>query len=210
MKSILDKIVQNDLLHGKWLNTLSFMENAGARKISACEDITKTGIMQLKHAAEEHRHAYYLKKQLAKLGQHNFEFYDPQSMLGGSASMQYLHRLDVLSCRYLKTHFGLSGGALRYAAYLFVTYAIEMRADVLYPIYQELLTKWDAKVSVKSIILEEEGHLQEMITALKQFSADWETHSEKIITLEKDLYVQWEKAIEKQLASDEAHTPAVN
>jgi hypothetical protein len=31
--------------------------------------------------------------------------------------------------------------ALRYASYLFVTYAIEVRADELYPVYQDALDK---------------------------------------------------------------------
>ncbi len=196
MESILDKIVQNDLIHGKWLNTLSFMENAGARKISACEDATSTGIMQLKHAAEEHRHAYYLKKQLTKLRAGGCEFYRVHEMLGGSASMQYLNRLDILTCRYLKKHFGLSGADLRYAAYLFVTYAIEMRADSLYPVYQNVLTKWSSKVTVKSIILEEEGHLEEMIAALGRFNVDWELHSVAVIAIEKELFSYWIKELE--------------
>ena len=68
MQPILKKIVRQPVLHAKWLNTLSFMENAGARKISACENAETTDLIQLKHAAEEHRHAYYLKKQLFKQG----------------------------------------------------------------------------------------------------------------------------------------------
>ena len=43
------------------------MENAGAKKISASEDKEKVSLIILKHAAEEHRHAYYLKKQIAKI-----------------------------------------------------------------------------------------------------------------------------------------------
>jgi bacterioferritin (cytochrome b1) len=65
--NLLEKIVQHHETHAKWLNTLSFMENAGARKISACEHPTEVSLIQLKHAAEEHRHAYYLKKQILKI-----------------------------------------------------------------------------------------------------------------------------------------------
>ena len=68
MRATIERIVENPELHAKWLNTLSFMENCGARKISAGEDRVKTSLLQLKHAAEEHRHAYYLKKQIGKLG----------------------------------------------------------------------------------------------------------------------------------------------
>ena len=126
------------------------MENTGARKISASEDpITVTYII-LKHAAEEHRHAFYLKNELK-----------------------------------------LTGRELRFAAYLLVTYAIEVRADELYPIYQEALDNAGSKVNVKSIILEEEGHLEEMINQLKHFSPDWQLHAQKAVDMETRLFGQW-------------------
>jgi hypothetical protein len=60
---------------------------------------------------------------------------------------------------------------LRFAAYLLVTYAIEVRADEFYPIYQDALDNAaGSKVNVKSIILEEEGHLEEMINQLANTS----------------------------------------
>lgn len=199
MKSILTNIVSQDTLHAMWLNTLSFMENAGARKISACEDRELTDLMQLKHAAEEHRHAYYLKKQIGKLDVSGFDHYLLDTMLGGRESMQYLHQLDLLTCRYLKKTFDLAGQDLKYAAYLFVTYAIEVRADALYPIYQEVLTEMGSKVMVKSIILEEEGHLEEMIGQLQHFHPDWEHHAAYVIALEQQLFDRWVAALSKEV-----------
>jgi len=200
MKAILEQIVADAILHAKWLNTLSFMENAGARKISACEDPLNTDLIQLKHAAEEHRHAYYLKKQIGKLGIEGFEFYNESSLIGGKASVQYLHRLDVKTSRYLKEQFNLTGQELRYAAYLFVTYAIEVRADELYPIYQEVLTSVGSKVIVKSIILEEEGHLEEMISQLKGFDPKWEAHAEHVLQIEAALFHHWIAEVSKEVA----------
>ena len=52
--------------HAKWLNTLSFLENCGARKIAACEHPTLVKEEMLKHAAEEFRHAHHLKRQIDK------------------------------------------------------------------------------------------------------------------------------------------------
>jgi hypothetical protein len=78
---------------------------------------------------------------------------------------------------------------------LFVTYAIEVRADELYPIYQEILTKESSKIMVKSIILEEEGHLEEMISQLNEFSPDWKLHAENILKIEHQLHDQWISAI---------------
>lgn len=200
MKVILEQIVADAILHAKWLNTLSFMENAGARKISACEDPLNTDLIQLKHAAEEHRHAYYLKKQIGKLGIEGFEFYNESSLIGGKASVQYLHRLDVKTSRYLKEQFNLTGQELRYAAYLFVTYAIEVRADELYPIYQNALTSVGSKVMVKSIILEEEGHLEEMISQLKGFDPEWKVHAERVLQIEAALFHHWIAEVSKEVA----------
>ena len=84
--NLIDKIVTDNKAHSKWLNTLSFMENAGARKISACEHPTKVNLIQLKHACEEHRHAYYLKKQIGKINPELCKTYEGNELLA-SASM---------------------------------------------------------------------------------------------------------------------------
>ncbi|WPO81016.1 hypothetical protein SD427_09610 [Chryseobacterium sp. JJR-5R] len=193
--SLIERIVQDPLTHARWLNTLSFMENAGARKISACEHPAQVNIIQLKHACEEHRHAYYLKKQIGKLGSGLCTAYGNDELLAAAATRQYLHALDIKACKYLKKHFTLTQEKLKYAAYLFVTYAIEVRADELYPVYQDVLTRASSKVMVKSIILEEEGHLEEMVSQLNGFSGTWHKHAENIVQMEKELYDAWIKAI---------------
>ncbi|WP_419715987.1 hypothetical protein [Chryseobacterium mucoviscidosis] len=197
--SLLEKIVQQNETHAKWLNTLSFMENAGARKISACEHPTNVSLIQLKHAAEEHRHAYYLKKQILKIDPKMCKTYNSNELLAATATRQYLHSLDIKACKYLRQNFNLSKEELKYAAYLFVTYAIEVRADELYPVYQEILTKYTSKIMVKSIILEEEGHLEEMINQLDEFSEDWKIHAEIVLEIEKDLHNQWIDSISKEI-----------
>jgi hypothetical protein len=154
LTSILENIVNNNQLHSKWLNTLSYMENAGAKKISASEHKEDVTLLILKHAAEEHRHAYYLKKQLVKIDDQTCKTYTNSELLAPNYTKYYLNTLDVYVCRYLKKHFNLSGYDLKFAAYLFVTYAIEVRADELYPIYQQVLTAKQSKVNVKSNILE--------------------------------------------------------
>lgn len=199
MLSTLQRIVEHAELHAKWLNTLSFMENAGARKISACEHSYTTDIIQLKHAAEEHRHAYYLKKQIEKITPNSFKYYFLDDLLGKVYTRQYLQSLDVLCSRYLKKQFALSGNELKYASYLFVTYAIEVRADELYPQYQEVLTQKHSKVMVKSIILEEEGHLEEMIIQLERFDCNWKQHVSHIQKIEQQLFSDWFSAISKEV-----------
>ncbi|MDR4891985.1 MULTISPECIES: hypothetical protein [unclassified Chryseobacterium] len=197
---LLKKIVQEGSTHAKWLNTLSFMENAGARKISKCEHPTLVSQIQLKHAAEEHRHAYYLKKQIGKIDPELCKTYESMELLAPIATSQYLHSLDIKACRYLQKAFNLNKTDIKYAAYLFVTYAIEVRADELYPVYQQVLTEASSRIMVKSIILEEEGHLEEMINQLNEFSPDWKEHADHVLTIEKDLHEEWINAVTEEVA----------
>ncbi|SDC06063.1 hypothetical protein [Pedobacter soli] len=199
LDSILKKIVTDNVLHAKWLNTLSYMENAGAKKISASEHKENVNLIILKHAAEEHRHAYYLKKQIAKVDEALCKTYTNAELLSPNNTKYYLHALDIAVCRYLKAEFNLSGYELKFAAYLFVTYAIEVRADELYPVYQAVLDEAKSKVNVKSIILEEEGHLEEMINQLVSFSDDWEKHAAEVIKIEKNLFDSWVSALNVEL-----------
>lgn len=199
LDSILKSIVDDNVLHAKWLNTLSYMENAGAKKISGSEHKENVNLIILKHAAEEHRHAYYLKKQISKLNEALCKTYTNAELLSPNHTKYYLHALDIAVCRYIKAEFNLSGYELKFAAYLFVTYAIEVRADELYPVYQAILDEAKSKVNVKSIILEEEGHLEEMINQLVGFSNDWESHAAKVIKIEKDLFDNWVEALSAEL-----------
>lgn len=199
MKNLLNTIVADAGLHARWLNTLSLMENTGARKISASEDAENVTYIILKHAAEEHRHAFYLKKQIDKVAEGVCPTYARRFLLAPAQSKYYLNQLDVEVCRYLKRELCLSGSELRFAAYLLVTYAIEVRADELYPIYQEALDEARSKVNVKSIILEEEGHLEEMINQLKTFSPDWQLHADKAVEIETQLFNNWIAGLKKEM-----------
>jgi hypothetical protein len=201
LADVTDKIVQDHSTHARWLNSLSMMENTGARKISKYEDPIRTGIIVLKHAAEEARHAYYLKKLIGKLDSDECPDYTAQWMLAPVESQQYLNRLDIETCRYLKDAMGLTGRALKHAAYLLVTYSIEVRADMLYGIYQAALTKHKSKVSVKTIIAEEEGHLEEMQKMLVEFHPEWEKIAADVCRIENALFTRWIQAIDHTLAT---------
>lgn len=199
LNKILPSIIADNQLHSKWLNTLSLMENTGARKISASEDPLTVTYIILKHAAEEHRHAFYLKKQIEKTGGNVCPTYAPEFLLAPAYSKYYLNQLDIQVCRYLKQTLDLIAKELRFAAYLLVTYAIEVRADALYPVYQDALENVSSRVNVKSIILEEEGHLEEMINQLKQFSPQWEMHAQVAVEMETRLFNDWVNALEEEL-----------
>ena len=201
MKNIFSLVVKDTNTHARWLNTLSMMENTGAKKIKKCEHPVLTTEMILKHAAEEARHAYYLKKQIQKIAKNSCPTYEREYLLAPEMSYYYLHVLDVKVCRFLKDRFGFKGDDLKYAAYLLVTYAIEVRADELYPQYQEVLDEIKSNVNVKSIIAEEINHLAEMTMQLKQFSPDWKELTEVVCDIETNLFMGWIDAVKKEVGS---------
>lgn len=189
IRQLLTAIVASHEMHAKWLNTLSFLENCGARKIAACEHPTLVKEEMLKHAAEEFRHAHHLKRQIQKVSSHRIDTYSLPYMLGGTATLRYLTALDLKASRYLKMA-GLSKNSIKEAAYLLVTYAIELRAEELYPIYDDVLRKADSRVAVKSILLEEKEHLKEMTEGLKLLPSGFE-HAEQICAIESSLCKAW-------------------
>lgn len=88
-------------------------------------------------------------------------------LAGGYHSLHYLTKLNVGVSRLLKAK-GYHNGALRAAAYTLVSYAIEVRAEELYPAYQQALLEARSRVSVRNIIIEEAEHLEEMQAAIQQ------------------------------------------
>lgn len=191
ISNLLQEIVADSSLHARWLNTLSMMENTGARKIKNCEHPIFVNEIILKHAAEEARHAYYLKRQIAKIEANACPTYERRFLVAPLTSLFYLQKLDVRISRFLKDSFGFPADKLKYASYLLVTYAIEVRADELYPIYQDALTGAGSSVSVKTIIAEEKNHLKEMEDQLREFSPDWEALCHFAVTAESELYSEW-------------------
>lgn len=188
-KNLLQNIVRCPGAHAKWLNTLSYLENCGARKIAACEHPIFVKEEMLKHASEEFRHAHYLKKQIIRIPFTPLDDYSISNLLGGYSSMHYLMQLDVQTCRYL-LEVKLPKSELKRVAYSLVTYAIELRADELYPIYEEILRKCDSRVRVKSILLEEVGHLNEMRKEISLIP-DGELFAEQVCLLEGRLCAHW-------------------
>jgi hypothetical protein len=199
IKQLLTAIIATDELHAKWLNTLSFLENCGARKIAACEHPTFVKEEMLKHAAEEFRHAHYLKRQISRISSEPIETYSLSDIMGEVATLHYLAALDTKTSRYLKT-LGLPHNVMKEAAYLLVTYAIELRAAELYPIYDEILRQAGSRIAVKSILLEEKEHLHEMEEGLRKLPLGF-AHAEHICAIESILCKTWLESVTKSVQS---------
>jgi hypothetical protein len=190
-QAILSGYLSDPLSHAKWLNTLSYLENCGARKIARSEHPQDVSKQMLKHAAEEFRHAFYLKQQITtKLG-FSLPSYQLTAIWGGIETLRYLDRLETRICHIVNPSHS------RQSVYFLVTYAIELRASEVYPLYQNFLTQMQSSVSVRSILLEEKGHLEEMQAQIVSLGID-----EKIIAsvcdIEGTLCQGWLKKLESE------------
>jgi hypothetical protein len=183
-QAILPKYISDPFSHAKWLNTLSYLENCGARKIARAEHPRTVSKEMLKHAAEEFRHAFYLKQQITtKLGLF-LPSYGSEMIWGGFETLHYLSRLEAKICRLLDR--AKKGQIL----YFLVTYAIELRASEVYPLYQNLLSQAKSPVSVRSILRDEKGHLEEMQAAIASLGLDQQTLA-SVCQIEGTLCQKW-------------------
>ena len=106
---------------------------------------------------------------------------------------EYLSSVMALNCaaHVIQIYNFIQFKTIKFQKFRYITYAIEVRADDLYPVYQDILSANNKKVTVKSIILEEEGHLEEMITQLKSTWPDWEQHAAVAVQIESELFQDW-------------------
>lgn len=184
LEPLFSELIGNVERHKQWLATLSYLENQGARKIFACQPQGDLPLELLQHAAEEARHAWFFKKQIERLDGDANQIYP---LLGGYAARHYLHRLDMGICRILKKELGLAGRRLKDASYLLTTYGIEVRAAVFYPHYHEVLQAAGIKISLNSIIREEDRHLDEIESSLQAWP-EIQALCQRVIDMENVLY----------------------
>ena len=199
LEAIVKAVLVDDVVHCKWLNTLSLLENVGARKISASQDSQMVTEEVLQHAWEEGRHAWYLKRQLQKLSASACPTYEPKYLLAPRRSFRYLHKLDVQVSRLVKSELELTGRQLRDACYLLVTYGIEVQADRLYRVYERLLRQAESPVTVRGIIAEEDAHLAQMSQQIEQQFDQPQLWITRVVDMEAAIFCRWVDQVTKEL-----------
>ena len=102
INEILEKIIDDPSQHAKFLNTLSFLENTGSREISAMQSDSNTSLSLLKHASEESRHAYFIKKQIPKVNGGDYSDYRKEYLFAPKQTKRYLRLLEIKISRHLK------------------------------------------------------------------------------------------------------------
>ena len=125
LEAAVGAIVADAGLHARWLNTFSYLEYVGFRKIVKSQRAEALTAEILNHALEEGRHALGLKNIALKIGGETFATYAPANMLCGDEAEDYFQNLDA-ACDAI---FADRPDAQRVKlVYCYVTWLIERRA----------------------------------------------------------------------------------
>lgn len=152
VRAFLTRLVDEPAAHAKFLNMLSMLEHMGSRKIMLSQMDRVLTEDALKHLAEEARHAYFFKRQAERVAGCALDGWDEGNTMARIPALMYFGRMDA----------GISKDVGEAAAYGWVSLIIELRACWLYAIYQEVLEASPLRLSLKSLLAEEDMHLAEM------------------------------------------------
>ena len=148
--TLLNKIVSQPLLHSRFLNTLSFLEYIGTRKIIKSQSSNYFNSELLEHLNEEARHSLFFKKLAQKQAGHPLGF-RAEELLLKKESENYFQKLDQKAKELSSNPF---------FNYLYTTWAIETRALYLYSLYDKILKDHSFPFSLRFVLKEEEEHLK--------------------------------------------------
>ncbi len=177
--------------HVRFLNTLSLMEHIGSRKIMASQ--TKQGLSgdTLRHLAEETRHAFFFKHAAEKIARRPLD-YSAAETFAPAAARGYMGRLDAGIAR------DFADGDEGPLPYLYMSLIVELRAVWFYRLYQETLTELEQSLSLRSVLAEEELHLNAMLAHLTEMDPECPSRVARFKALEQQRFGALWGAIEAE------------
>lgn len=197
LEAIVAIVMNDDHLHARWLNTFSFLEYIGFRKIVKSQRAEILNRSLLMHALEEGRHALLLKKLAVKLGGTAFDLYGPETLICPEAAKAYFQDLDH-GCEAKFAHLGdLERSKL---VYLYVTWLIERRALDVYGRYKKVLGQSDLAPKLNALLAEEVGHLRAVEAGIAEGDPEHAARSAEFEALEAGLYETFIDALARALA----------
>jgi hypothetical protein len=200
LEECLAKILDDPNLHASWLNTFSYLEYVGFRKIVKSQDSESMSLETLGHAVEEGRHALRLKRLAVKVGGVAFDSYRAEKLLCGDAAEAYFQKLDG----YCESLFaGLSPSEKTRLTYLYVTLLVELRALDVYGLYQKSMNARQLPFPLEGLLKEEEGHLRAVESELRIKDPQFLLRFSEIKKVEEKLYQDFVRALANCLLSNE-------
>lgn len=185
MDEILQTIIKDADKHGRWLNTLSFLEYIGTRKMLATQDVAKMDEELLRHIAEEARHASFFKNLIVKTSV-TLPDYSSSNLFCGFSAYRYFQGLDIITQKELfdidedREYF--------FTCYLYVSHLIEERANWLYQKYNSILQHNNSAFTLNAVINEEEKHLEQMKKYLLQTDSEYPERIARLRSQEVSLF----------------------
>jgi hypothetical protein len=199
LEGLISQIVTDPALHARWLNTFSYLEYVGFRKIVKSQRAEVLTAAILGHACEEGRHALGLKKLALKLGGAAFDSYAPEVLLCGEEAESYFQELDqfcdeVFADRTTDERVKL--------AYGYVTWLVERRALDVYGLYKSALGDSEIARKLGGLLAEETKHLTDIEALLQAADPGFAARSKEFEAVEKSLYEAFLAALSKALARE--------
>ena len=187
---VLETITSHKNLHSRFLNTLSYLEYIGTRKMLKSLPAPVLNKTFLNHINEEIRHSLFLKNLAQKLSEKSYGFHEKE-MIAGSEGSHYFQEVDHYSLK-----FSFSNPVL---SYLYTTYAIEQRALLFYSLYNDILKKKNFPFSMQSILNDETEHLDHVLKKIQQKDPFWESNLVEISQFEHQKYFSFLISLEKEV-----------
>jgi hypothetical protein len=197
LEAAVGAIVADASLHARWLNTFSYLEYVGFRKIVKSQRAEALTAEILNHALEEGRHALGLKNIALKIGGEAFATYAPENMLCGDEAEDYFQSLDA-ACDAV---FADRPDAQRVRlVYCYVTWLIERRALQVYGVYKDALGSSPVAARIAGLLVEEEKHLADVEAEIGAADPDFAVRAPKLEAIEAKLYEGFIDALVADLA----------
>ena len=169
------------------------------RKILKSRRSERIGLDGLQHILDEAVHALRLKKAAVALaggGGDGVVTFADDATLAGDAGEGYLQALDR---RAEEALLDLDPAERAEANYHLTSAAIEVRAQVFYPMYDQCLKDNRVGFSVAAISKDEDRHLEEMAVGLERSLPEWRRRLEAVLAAEEALYARFLAAVEDAL-----------
>ena len=192
---ILEEITSRPILHGRWLNTLSFLEYIGTRKILKSLPANILDETLLSHISEEAFHSLFFKKLIRKVTLKNCSFRE-EELLAPKESERYFQNLDTKS--------GDISNANGMLNYLYTTWIIETRAVAVYSLYNQILKAKQFPFTLNPILKDEEKHLTQVKYSIEGMDLHHQTHFQELMEFEEGEFTLFLQCLEREVFQGKA------
>ncbi len=201
LQTFLQQVISQPPIHAKWLNTLSFLEHIGSRKIIKSQNSHTLNHVLLQHISEEARHALFFKTLIRKIHPQSCPTFESQYLLAGEEAEEYFQSIDRqaekdVSFNEHKLHgrdSNVDKTAAKYSTlgminYLYTTWMIEERAVMVYQDYNTILQQHSFSFNLNFVLQEEDLHLKTVIHYLQTQDPNFKSRAKRLFRYEEQRF----------------------